>query len=458
MKLARTINGADLFCGAGGTSEGMMRAAEELQIDLNLLAINHWPVAIHSHSLNHPTVHHKCESLDKIDPRRQVPGGRLRVLAASPECKDHSNAAGGRPRNDQNRATAWHVTRWCSDLVVDDIFLENVPEFQQWGPLLTRGMRWRGRYYAKDKPNPRRRGQTFKAFINTLETMGYRVEYNVQCAAAFGDPTSRRRLIILARRNGRPFRWPTPTHGPGLKPYRTAREIIDWDLKGKSIFNRKKPLSPNTLRRIEAGLKKFCGEHAQPFLIKLYGTNNTASVDDPLPTITAGGNHLGLVQPFIIHTNHHGGDRCHSLDQPIPTITGAHRGEMALVEPFVIGQQSGASPRSVDEPLPTICGAGAITLVQPFLTKYYHTGICKSVDEPIDTITGQDRFALVEPRETPAGEADILLRMLQPHELQLGMSFPRHYRFHGVKEDQVKQIGNAVPVELAKAHMLALLS
>lgn len=446
-----TVEGADLFCGAGGTSEGMVQAANELAINLNLLAINHWPVAINSHSLNHPTVRHKCESLDSIRPRAQVPGGRLHIMAASPECTHHSNAAGGRPKEDQSRATAWHVCRWAADLTIDNIFIENLPEFRSWGPLDAEG-----------KPIKARKGETFKAFTRTLESMGYQVEHRIQCAAEFGDPTSRKRLIILARRNGRLIHWPEPTHGVGRKPYRTAREIIDWDLKGKSIFRRKRPLAPNTLRRIAAGLKKFCGSHAQPFLIKLHGTSKTASLDEPLPTVVAGGNHFGLVEPFLIpyHSGRGREDkRCYSVDEPLRTQDTQNR--FALVEPFLIhtNHQGGDRCHSIDAPVPTITGAhrGELALIQPFLAKYYGTGSVTSVDQPIDTITAKARFALVEPRETTHG-LDILLRMLRPHELQQAMSFPKAYKFYGNLEQQTKQIGNAVPVGLARAHMVSLLS
>ena len=482
-----TFEAADLFCGAGGTSTGMIAACRDLGATLNLLAINHWPVAVNSHTLNHPTVRHKCESLDTIRPQEVVPGRHLHIMAASPECTHHSVAAGGRPKNDQSRATAWHVCRWAADLAIDNILIENVKEFLDWGPLDQRG-----------RPIKRRKGETFKAFITALESMNYRVEYRVQCAADFGDPTSRRRLIILARRGGRQIVWPEITHGRPGKPYSTARGIIDWSLKGQSIFNRKRPLSKNTLRRIEAGLKKFGGDNAQPFLIKLYGTNNAASIDRPLPTITAGGNHRGLVEPciigaggpayaakpesvdeplntltcesrfalvepFLVTCNHGGGDVCraHSLGTPVPTLCGSK--SLALVEPFLVGvthSKRDDNVHSVDNPLPTVTTAkgGEYALVQPFLTKYFGTGTATSVDEPLDTVTSKDRFALIEPKPRAGGRVDILLRMLQPHELAAAMSFPKGYHFYGTREQAVKQIGNAVPVMLARAHARALLS
>jgi DNA (cytosine-5)-methyltransferase 1 len=536
----------------------MLKASEQLGIDLNLLAINHWPVAVNSHTLNHPTVRHKCQDLDSIRPVDAVPGRRLHVMAASPECTHHSLAAGGRPKNDQSRATAWHVCRWASDLTIDNIFIENVAEFQFWGPLDGRG-----------KPMKSRRGETFNAFIQALQSMNYRVEYRVQNAAAFGDPTSRKRLIIMARRNGKEIVWPEVTHGPGLEPYHTAREVIDWDMKGQSIFRRKKPLSKNTIRRIAAGLKKFGGANAQPFLVMLYGTGETRSVDRPMPTVTANGGHMALAEPFLVGVTHSKRDEnCHSVDKPLPTITTAKGGEYAMVQPFLLqfnegderrahsvdkplpvqttcnrfalcepfvlphpgngdnpqsvdkplrtitatssdmmlvqpfligvgGPAYSAKPKSVDEPmntvmcenhtavvqpfithlthpggndasrchsaedpLPTVTGAhrGELALVEPFVMKYYGTGVCASVEEPLDTITARDRFLLVEPKTGRAvAEIDILLRMLQPHELAAAMSFPKDYKFYGTREQRVKQIGNAVCVELARVHMLALM-
>lgn len=493
MNNTKTAHIADLFCGAGGTSTGILHACADLGITPSLLAVNHWIKAIRTHTLNHPGVRHMCESLDNIAPQRAVPGGHLNLLAASPECTHHSVAAGGRPRNDQSRATAWHICRWAADLTVENIMIENVTEFQQWGPLSASG-----------KPIKNRKGETFQAFINALRSMGYTVEHRVQCAADFGDPTSRRRLIILATRGRKPITWPEPSHGPGRLPARAAREVIDWDLKGQSIFGRKKPLSTNTLRRIAAGLRKFGGAAAEPFLVILNGTSpdhfkHTArsvdrpvptqttcghiglcepfimnlshgrndhmrSVADPLATITtAKGGEMALCEPFITHITHAGERRQHSIHTPMPTITGAHNGELALVEPsiqpFVLGQQSCAAPRSVEDPLPTVATSGAIALCEPFLVKYYGTGGACSVDEPLDTVTTKDRFLLIEPRTGRAvAEMDIRFRMLQPHELSAAMSFPRDYKFAGTKADAIKQIGNAVPVRLAQAHARALLS
>lgn len=392
------INAVDLFCGAGGTSTGMLQAGTSLGIDINLLAVNHWDKAIATHSLNHPNVRHLCESLDRIIPSDAVLSGRLGLLAASPECTHHSNAAGGRPRSDQSRATAWHVCRWAADLTVDNIFIENVAEFQNWGPLDGNG-----------KPIKKRRGETFQAFVQALRSMNYRVEYRIQNAADFGDPTSRRRLILLARRGNRGIVWPDHSHGDlTSSPHVAASEIIDWSIPASPISKRKKPLAANTMRRIEEGLRRYGGRE---FIVAMEHGGRTVPASDPLPTVTcAKGGAFGVA--------------------------------------YLLPQQSGGVLRPVTRPVPTISTSGAIGLI----VEYYGNGSARPVSEPLPTITCRDRFALVQ-----AMGADVYFRMLQPHELAAAMSFPSGYQFSGTKTDAVKQIGNAVPVRLARAHCAALL-
>jgi DNA (cytosine-5)-methyltransferase 1 len=445
------INAADLFCGAGGSSTGLVRAAAMARTPIDLLAVNHWQVAVATHKRNHPWARHECADLSAVDPNKLVPSGKLNILIASPECTHHSIARGGKPCSDQSRASAWHVLHWAERLSPDEILIENVREFEQWGPLLE-----------NNRPDPKRKGVTFSAFKAALASLGYTVDHRILNAADYGDATCRRRLFLRATRSGQ-IRWPEASHSEnpgslGAKRWRAARDVIDWDLKGQSIMTRKKPLAPKTLKRIEAGLRKFGGK---PFIAVLRGTSEVQltcsphSVDEPLNTISAGGGHSALCEPFIMNVAHTGGDesRCRSVGSPLSTIPAGHRGELALCEPFVIGQQSCASPRSVGDPLPTIATKGAIGLCQPFITKYYGSGIgARPVDEPLDTITARDRFALVEP-----GRMDILFRMLQPHELAAAMGFD-DYVFEGTKTDQVRQIGNAVAVRTAMALCVGMLA
>lgn len=454
--MGKLIQAADLFCGAGGTSSGLYSACESIGARVDLVAVNHWTIAVETHRANHPDARHICATLESIDPREAVPSGRLNILVASPECTHHSVARGGKPVNDQMRASAWHILRWAELLVIDNILLENVREFRDWGPTTAAG-----------KPIKKRKGETYQAFLSALRSLNYTVDDMVLNAADYGDPTSRNRLFIMARNGRKKINWPRPSHtasdtvalfGDDLKPYRTAREIIDWNLPGESIFKRKRPLANATLARIAAGLRKYGGKSADPFLVLLYGSNDARSIDRPLPTVTAGGNHIGLCKPFLTHITHTGGDRAHDIDKPVPTITCAHRGELALIEPFVLGQQSCSAPRTVNQPLPTISTSGAISLIQPFITKYYGCGDgAASINKPLDTITTKDRFGLVEPCTDGKVVFDIRFRMLQPHELAAAMSFDNNYQFTGNKTEKIKQIGNAVPVRTAAALCKSLL-
>lgn len=436
----RVFSAADLFCGAGGSSTGLVRAAAALDMRISLIAVNHWPVAVATHTRNHPWAQHLCADLSTVDPNKAVPSGRLDLLIASPECTHHSIARGGKPCSDQSRASAWHVLHWVERLRVEEVLIENVREFEQWGPLLD-----------NCQPDKARRGETFQAFTAALRSMGMTVEWRVLNAADFGDATSRRRLFVRASRRGA-IKWPDASHAGRWRP---AREIIDWALQGQDIRDRKRPLAPRTLDRIEAGLRKFGGA---PFIAVLRGTDPRKAgawakpMSAPLGTISAGGIHAGLCEPFVITMEHSGRQPVRSVEAPLPTITTARGGAFGVCEPFVVQvAHAGADQsrvRSMDEPLPTIPAGhrGELAVCSPFLTKYYGSGAgARPVTEPLDTVTSKDRFALVEPYRM-----GIRFRMLQPQELARAMGFDG-YEFAGTKTDQVRQIGNAVAVRTAQA-------
>lgn len=608
MTKRKVITAADLFCGAGGTSSGLAQACTAMGFDLDLVAVNHWDIAIASHTANHAYARHECASIDAVDPRKAVPGGRLNLLVASPECTHHSNARGGRPMNDQSRSSAWLILRWAELLYIDNILIENVKEFKSWGPLGADG-----------RPLKSKRGEFFFAFCNALKAAGYNVEHKVLNAADYGDPTTRERLFLIARRGNKKIIWPAATHAPAeklaksslftqLKPWVPARDIIDWKIEGKSIFNRKKPLAQKTLQRIYAGLQKFGGPNAEPFLIVLRQHMAAQSLDEPLPTLSAGGTHMGLVQPVVmnmkgredsrpldaplptqttrqhvaliepftfahqrrenspqsvdtpmqtvtasssdfalvepqafligrggpsgsghpqsieeplntvltenhravcepflsayrgnhdgrsdgshrnhsvkhplptqdcsnryavvepvlIQTDHHGANGCQvrSVDSPMVTITTHSSTKLVEAEAFLVdvnhGRKASESPeaeaqrrvQSVDKPLGTVtAGRRGKGVVEPCLVQYYGNGQPQTVNDPLATVTTKDRFALVT-TEHGTYALDIRLRMLRPHELAAAMSFGKDYILKGKMEDQVKQIGNAVPVQLAKA-------
>lgn len=459
----------DMFCGAGGESVGIKAAMPNIELH----AINHWERAIETHAANFPEAEHHCESIEKLDPVKVVAGQRVALLWASPECTHHSNARGGRPCSDQSRSSAWLVLKWMQELYAERVIIENVQEFKSWGPLGANG-----------RPLKSKRGQTYQAFLQAIRSLGYRVDARVLCAADYGTPTTRKRLFIQAVRGRKKIVWPTPTHSksPGMfaeQRWIPAKDIIDWSISGESIFTRKRPLADATIRRIEAGIRKYWGEWAEPFLVILRGTGTSRSIDRPLPAVTAGGQHVGLAEPFVtIHRGQsvsrrigaplptvssggghfgviepfmlqltHGG-RVKGLENPTPTITCAKRGEIGLIEPFILHQMTPGRPRSVSEPLPTITTIRGHKLVQPFLVKYNGTDRDRSIDKPLDTVMTKDRFALVD--GVPA-QLDIRFRMLQPHELAAAQGFPRDYIMTGNKTEQVRQIGNAVPCPLAQA-------
>jgi len=435
-----------------------MSAAREAGLAPQLTAVNHWPVAVATHAANHPEARHLCTAIDDIDPRKLYEPGQLDMLWASPECTHHSIARGGRPISDQSRATAWCVIRWADALLPPVIMVENVPEFATWGPL-----------DSKFRPIEKRKGELFHAWLRNLEALGYRTDWRILCAADYGDPTTRKRLFVQAVRGRRRIQWPEPSHTRAAgdlfqRPqWRAAREIIDWALPSQSIYERKKELSPKTMRRIMAGLEKF---GLNKFIVELRGTSDQQldkshrSVESPLPTLTTSGAHHALVHPFIIpFLSERSGQapRVHDVDEPLPTVTG--QGAGGLAQPYLVKlAHTDLRSSPIDAPLPT---AGAIGLVEPFLVSYYGTGGAQSIEEPLDTVTTKHRHALVRPVVEIQGQRyqlDIRFRMLQPRELAQAQGFPADYQFTGTKTEQIKQIGNAVPCGLARALVSAVLN
>jgi DNA (cytosine-5)-methyltransferase 1 len=444
----------DLFAGAGGASLGLIGAAQDLGIRVDgLRAVNHWGPAIEVHRANHPWADHYQEDVRRLCPRSIVGKERPRLGLAGPDCTHHSNARGGKPRDTGQRALAWDVVRWARLTEPHALLIENVPEFTSWGPLTADGKR--------DKD---RSGEYFNEFLSALCRLGYSVDWRIFCAADYGDATSRRRFFLQARADGR-VTWPEPTHTPdpagnlfGGERHRPAREIIDWNQPGQSIFSRRKPLADKTMRRIIEGVKRFA---AEPFLLGVGGPTGRQSargVGEPLPTVL-GVNTTYLCTPFVLPQLSCGRPR--SVEEPLCTITATGTGN-ALCVPFLTaayGERPGQLARvhSIDAPLPTATGENRFGLVQPFLVSYYGNGQPIAIDSPLPTATGRDRFGLVEPITARDGSrwvvADILFRMLQPEELAAAHSFPADYDWSPArtKTNRVRLVGNSWPVRMGEA-------
>lgn len=453
----------DNFAGGGGASTGI-EMATGMSVDI---AINHDPAAIEMHKLNHPDTEHYCESVWDVDPKEACRGRKVGLAWFSPDCKHFSKAKGGKPLDQNIRGLAWVAVRWAKAVKPRVIMLENVEEFKTWGPLLENGY-----------PDEQRKGETFQQFVLALEELGYDVEFRELRACDYGAPTIRKRFFMIARCDNKPIVWPDPTHGHpesldvkrGMKkPWRTASEIIDWSIGTPSIFERKKPLAENTMKRIARGIKKFVIDAKEPFIIKnkalsasfltQYYTETKEdevrgqSLTHPIYTIPTA-NRFGLVTAHImVNTTGHPGS---SVEEPLKTITtGGHH---ALVAAFIAQHYKSSVGHEVVKPLNAITTVNKASLVQAFLTKYYGTGEGQEINEPLHTITTKDRFGLVTVHGTPYQIVDVGMRMLQPHELYAAQGFPTNYLIDRYadgrpipKTEQVKRVGNSVPPDLPEA-------
>lgn len=497
----------DGFCGGGGASLAIKIVTGKCVT----IAINHNPTAIAVHERNHPETEHVLAGVyaSAADPIRLVGNRIVSDAWFSPDCTDHSNAKGGKPIEKDTRVLAWVVLDWVRACMPLRVFIENVPEFPLWGPLMK--VMKDGKPVMKDgkqlwKRNPKRKSETFNQFIGQLELLGYKVEWRNLVACDYGAPTKRKRMFLVARRDGQPIVWPAPTHGPGpgLKPYRTAAECIDWSLPARSIFDRKKPLAENTMWRIAQGLKRFIFENPKPFILSIDNQSSgrtDAPLDEPLSTVTSKARHV-LVAPVLQHSGN--GERkgqaariydiqqpigtvmatgqkhaliCafltkyfgdpkrkkgggvvvgQHLEQPIGTVTG--RDHHAIVGATLVNYRGSDKQHpgcwDVQTPLPTISAQGNhVAEVRAFLTAYYgddHApGHGQEVTEPLRTITTKARLGLVTVHGVDYQMTDITLRMLSPEELlkcQFSPELAADYDLSDAKTiaGKVLMIGNSV--------------
>lgn len=452
----------DNFACGGGASEGIETALGR-PVDI---AINHNAKALAVHMANHPRTLHLREDIRDLDPRKVGAGRPVALGWFSPDCTYHSKARGGKPFRDTDRARrvrglAGTVVWWARDRRPRVIMLENVEEFADWGPLLENG-----------KPDPARRGQSFRRWHRRLENLGYQVDMRELRACDYGAPTSRKRLFVIARCDGEEIVFPEASHGPwqGALPYRTAAECIDWSIPCPSIFEPGRDLVENTLRRIARGIQRYVVDDPHPFIVTARGTgqsqiNSTAhSIVEPLRTISAGGVHHSLVIPSLINTRN--GERLgqaprvRDIREPYPTVT-AIGSQGAIVAAFLAkhygdrGQRPGSR---MADPVDTITAVDHHSLVYAFLLKYYGTDQAPQIREPLHTITTKDRFALVTVHGEQYRIADIGMRHLVPRELARATSFRDSYILDPIykgkplaKRDQIWMIGNAVPPVVAEA-------
>lgn len=422
----------DNFAGGGGASTGI-----ELAIGRSVdIAINHDENAIAMHKTNHPDTLHYCESVFDVDPLAATGGNPVGLAWFSPDCRHFSKAKGAKPVKKEIRGLAWIVLRWALAKRPRVMMLENVEEFKTWGPLLADEMR----------PDPARTGETFNAFVGMLSTgipadhpalsevceflsiergseqaqqlvggLGYDVDYRELRACDYGAPTIRKRFFMVMRCDGCPIQWPAVTHGDPkslevqsgrLMPWRTAAECIDWNVPALSIFDRKKPLAENTLKRIARGIQRFVIDSASPFIVKCNHTTTKGKYDcfrgqalrEPLQTITKTHGYA-LAVPHL--TKFRTGATGQPVTEPVPTVTagtskrpGGNGHALGIVEaaltPFLSGNGGSeyqAKPRPLDKPAHTILKQSRASLVAPVIARQFGASVGHRADEPSATIT-----------------------------------------------------------------------
>jgi len=380
----------DNFAGGGGASTGIESAIGRA-IDI---AINHDEQAIAMHRINHPQTKHYCESVWDIDPIEVTNGQPVGLVWLSPDCKHFSKAKGGKPVEKKIRGLAWVALRWIAKVKPRVVMLENVEEFKTWGPLIEDES---GNTY----PDPNRRGETFNSFVRQIESHGYKVEFNELRACDYGAPTIRKRLFMIARRDGLPIVWPVPTHGSPesigvhngeFQPWRTAGECIDWSIPCPSIFDRKKPLAEATLKRVAKGIMRYVVESANPFIIGIggpaYSRKPTSSLK-PIGTLPASGNYKAVVCPTIVPIAHYNGSTpTYDANKPLNTITAHPKGgSHALATAFLAKHFTGKVGSDLNDPIGTVTAIDHHSLVTASIIKFNTGAIGFGLDEPTHTIT-----------------------------------------------------------------------
>lgn len=443
------INGeliVDNFAGGGGASTGI-EMATGYSVDI---AINHDPEAIRMHKANHPNTKHYCESVWDVDPVKACNGHPVGLAWFSPDCKHFSKAKGGKPVEKKIRGLAWIVLKWAALVRPRVIMLENVEEFQTWGPCIPKRDKETGRVLVRladggtrvaepkeavgvglqvFESDPKQKGKTYKHWRKQLENLGYKIETKELVAADYGTPTMRKRFFMIARCDGRPIVWPEPTHALAdseavkaglLQPYVGAYTQIDFSRPCPSIFDSTeeikekygiravRPLAPKTMERIARGLKKFVIDNAEPFIVPIgYGERKGQEprihdIKEPLPTIVSSGKHY-LCEPYMVQIGQTGftADRSKDVREPLTTIVS--KNEHCLISPTLIQYHSETAQgevrgQTIEKPIMTVDGSNRYGLVTSFLHKYYdggYKGAGDSVSNPLPTVTAVDHNSVV---------------------------------------------------------------
>lgn len=437
----------DLFCGAGGTTTGF----ENVPGCAVVACVNHDENAIKSHEANHPYAEHFTEDITEMygmvwkgilfqSPqlihlirliniyRAFYPNAKV-IIWASLECTNFSKAKGGQPRDADSRTLANHMDRYYLPIEPEYLMFENVVEFMAWGPLDENG-----------KPISRKNGISWLHWRKHINECGYKDEWKELNSADFGAYTSRNRLFGICAKEGNPIIWPETTHEkvnpkrknnkttpslfstPSKKPWKAVKEVLDLSDIGKSILNRKKPLSDKTLEVISSGLIKSIESGENPFIFKYYGNgDNINPISTPLGTITT-------KDRFAIIFRQYKTGFTSSINEPIGALPTNPKANLVT---FIMNKSHGGHTTSINQPCPVIVARqdkAPLYLINAIMNKY--------------------------------GIEDITMRMLKVPELLKIQGFPDTYKLIGNQSEQKKFIGNSVhpivPDHMANALLIEL--
>lgn len=393
----------DLFCGAGGLSEGV----EEARLDGNKCAkvvccVNHDKNAIFSHDANIPDALHFIEDIRTLELSpistiveriRQLYPNAMIMLHASLECTNFSKAKGGQPRDADSRTLAEHLFRYIDVIDPDYIQIENVEEFMSWGDMDEKG-----------KPISMNKGRLYQKWVRNVKKYGYNFEHRILNAADFGAYTTRKRFFAIFAKKSLPIVFPEPTHCKGgrqdmfskLEKWKTVKEVLDFSDEGESIFCRKKPLAEKTLERIYAGLIKFVAGGKDAFIVKYNSMNRNGkyqapSIDEPCPVV-ATQSRLALAQVNFLSKQFSGHPESKniSVEEPAGTITCKDH------HTFVSAYYGNGHNHSVELPAPTVTTKDRLALINSvFIDNQYGTGKPTSIEQPVGTVTTVPKFNMV---------------------------------------------------------------
>lgn len=447
----------DNFAGGGGTSTGL-EAAFGRPVDI---AINHDPEALAMHALNHPYTKHLCESVWDVDPIEVTRNQPVGLVWLSPDCKHFSKAKGGTPVSKHIRGLAWVGMRWAALTKPRVLMLENVEEFQTWGPVIVAPD---GTSY----PDPKRKGKTFQSFVRQLRQHGYKVDWRELRACDNGAPTIRKRLFLIARRDGLPILWPEQTHAEPsdrrvlagkLAPFRTAAECIDFSLPAESVFGRKRDLAHNTMRRVAKGLWRHVLTSGTPFIVGVggrMGQSPSRSVHSPAQTITSKADSCvaqPVLAPYLSEHANASNQRTMPADAPLRTICAQVKGGHFSVVAPTLAPLRGTSEahlggHDVRAPLSTISAGGthhslvgAHLVTTGYGEREGQDARAQDIAGPLGTVVTANKHAMVAAHLTKFRTGSEGQSLVEPMPTVTANSF-------------IKRPGGAAPLGVVAAHLV----